>query len=131
MEMYHAYDEDGFLQRRTKRVIRKYDALHGNMNGQDNRYKILIAHDPEHIDRYAECGYDLCLSGHLHGGIIRLPFLGGLVTPRLQFFHKLSKGYFESGKMKMIISGGAGWHEIPFRILNKPEIPVIRFKKTY
>ena len=131
LEMYHAYDEDGFLQRRTKRVIRKYDALPGNMNGQDNRYKILIAHDPEHIDRYAECGYDLCLSGHLHGGIIRLPFLGGLVTPRLQFFHKLSKGYFESGKMKMIISGGAGWHEIPFRILNKPEIPVIRFKKTY
>ena len=131
LEFYHAYDNDNFICRRTKRVIRKHDRLNGyDTKEPDNRYKILISHDPEHMEKYAECGYDLCLSGHIHGGIVRLPFLGGLVTPRLQFFHKISKGYFESGKMKMIVSGGVGWHEIPFRIFNKPEIPVIVFKKT-
>ena len=131
LELYHSYDEDKLIYRRTKRVIRKHDRLNGYNAGEpDNRYKILIAHDPEHMEKYAECGYDLCLSGHIRGGIIRVPFLGGLITPRLQFFHKISKGYYESGKMKMIISGGAGWHEIPFRIFNKPEIPVIVFKKT-
>ena len=133
LEMYHAHDEENLIYRRTKRIIRRYDEKYNGSTTDpalDKRYKILIAHDPEHLLKYSESGYNLCLSGHLHGGIIRIPFLGGLVTPRFQFFHKVSKGYFETGKMKTVVSGGVGWHDIPLRIFNKPEIPVIIFKRT-
>jgi len=128
LEMYHAED-DGLIEKRTKRIIRRYDKATYGGAYTGERYKILIAHDPEHIDSYTESGYNLCLSGHLHGGIIRVPFLGGLVTPRFKIFHKPTKGCLKYGNMTMVISGGVGWHDIPFRLFNRPEIPVIEFKK--
>lgn len=117
--LYHDHDRIGLIRGKIKEIIDANDA--------NNKYKILIAHDPEHFDKYAESGVNLCLCGHLHGGIIRVPFLGGLITPRMQIFKRVSKGYFEKGKMKMIISGGVGWHDLPIRILNRPEIVVINF----
>ncbi len=128
LEMYHAED-DGLIEKRSARIIRRYDKAKYGKAYKGERYRILIAHDPEHIEKYAKCGYNLCLSGHLHGGIIRLPFLGGLITPRFKIFHRPTKGLVEYGNTTMIISGGVGWHDIPFRLFNRPEIPVIEFKK--
>ena len=130
LDMYHAHDESGLIGKRTKRIFNRFEDKNETGTGISGKYRILIAHDPEHLDKYAASGYNLCLSGHLHGGIVRLPLLGGLVTPRLQFFHKISKGYFETGNMKTVISGGVGWHDIPFRLFNRPEIPIITLKKA-
>ena len=117
--LYHDHDRTGMLKTKVGDIMKK-DCAAG-------KYTILIAHDPEHFDNYADAGVNLCICGHLHGGIVRMPFLGGMVTPRLQIFTKRSKGVFEKGKMKMVISGGVGWHDFPIRIFNRPEIVVIRF----
>ena len=117
--IYHDHDRTGMIKGRVRNILKEKECL--------DKYKILIVHDPEHFDQYADSGVNLCLCGHLHGGIVRLPFLGGFITPRLQVFTKRSKGYFEKDDMKMIISGGVGWHDFPMRIFNRPEIVVIKF----
>lgn len=115
---------------------------HGNIEEMSNRFtvrsklgkpdsadcfNILIAHDPSFYRKYLKWGADLVLSGHLHGGIFRLPPVGGIVSPRYRFFPKPDKGMFEYDDGKIIISGGLGWHGIPFRFCNLPEIVEINF----
>lgn len=104
-------------------------ALENNYNSELYKYKILIAHDPEHFELYARGGADLVLSGHVHGGIVRLPVLGGMVNPKLKFFPKYDKGIFACGESKMVLSAGIGWHNLPIRFMNKPEIVVINIVK--
>lgn len=86
---------------------------------------IMIAHDPSFADKYFRWGADLVLSGHYHGGIIRIPFLGGIISPRYSFFPKPDKGKYIRRDQCMIISGGLGWHDVPFRFNNLPEIVAI------
>lgn len=90
-----------------------------------DRFSILLAHNPEHFKSYAKWGADLVLSGHVHGGIIRLPYLGGVVSPALKLFPKYDGGKFEEGDSIMILSRGLGSHTIPIRVNNKAELVVI------
>ena len=117
--MYHGHDGNGLIKRRTDLIVKKASVK--------DCYKILIAHDPEHIDKYAKSGYNVCLSGHIHGGIVYIPFIGGIVTPRFQMLYKRAKGCHKYENMTMIVSGGVGWHDIPLRLLNHPEIVMIEF----
>ena len=119
--MYHSQDRTGLVKRWTKKIIDK--------SGSEKAFKILLAHDPEHFKDYAECGIDICFSGHLHGGIVYIPGLGGAVTPRFQFFKKYAKGCHEYDNMKLIVSGGVGWHDLPFRLFNHPEIVLVKLVK--
>lgn len=88
----------------------------------DSRYNVLIAHDPYHFDAYAEYGPDLVFSGHVHGGIIRVPKVGGLISPEYKLFPKYDSGVYEKNDSKMIVSRGMGSHTINFRINNAPEL---------
>ncbi len=88
----------------------------------DNKYNILIAHNPDFFDDYAAFGPDLVLSGHLHGGIVAIPGIGGVISPQLRLFPKYDFGTFTKGNTTMIVSRGMGWHTIPVRIFNKAEI---------
>ncbi|MBR1451787.1 MAG: metallophosphoesterase [Lachnospiraceae bacterium] len=88
----------------------------------DNKYNILIAHNPDFFDDYAAFGPDLVLSGHLHGGIVAIPGIGGVISPQLRLFPKYDFGTFTKGNTTMIVSRGIGWHTIPVRIFNKAEI---------
>lgn len=90
-----------------------------------DRYSILIAHDPELFDEYVRFGPDLVLSGHLHGGMIVLPGIGGVISPQLQLFPKYDFGVFTKKDTTMIVSRGIGWHSIPLRIFNKAEIVTV------
>lgn len=91
-------------------------------NPDDNKYNILIAHNPDFFDDYAAFGPDLVLSGHLHGGIVAIPGIGGVISPQLRLFPKYDFGTFTKGNTTMIVSRGIGWHTIPVRIFNKAEI---------
>lgn len=93
--------------------------------GDDSLYRIVIAHDPSHFELYARAGADLVIAGHYHGGIIRLPFLGGLVSPKLEFFPRYTKGLYFFKESVMCLSAGIGWHNLPIRFMNRPEIVVI------
>ena len=92
---------------------------------QDDGYQILLAHNPIYFEQYAAWGADLTLSGHLHGGIIRLPFIGGVITPQVKLFPRYSAGKYHIGEKQLIVSRGLGTHTIPIRFNNKPELSVI------
>lgn len=90
-----------------------------------DRFSILLAHNPEHFKSYSKWGANLTLSGHVHGGIIRLPILGGVISPALKIFPKYDGGMFEDKGNYMILSRGIGTHTVPIRVNNKAEIVVI------
>ncbi|MBD5466970.1 MAG: hypothetical protein HDR21_02330 [Lachnospiraceae bacterium] len=87
-----------------------------------DKYQILIAHNPDYFPQYADWGADLVLSGHNHGGIVGVPFLGGMVSPRCILFPKYDGGRFEEGQATMLLSRGLGTHTLPVRILNHAEL---------
>lgn len=88
-------------------------------------FSILLAHNPEYGKQYAEWGADLTLCGHLHGGIMRLPYVGGVISPSLRLFPKYDAGLFEEMGKKIIVSRGLGLHHIKLRFFNRPEVSVI------
>lgn len=88
-------------------------------------YEILVAHNPEYFDVYAEAGADLVLSGHNHGGIINLPYLGGVISPRLVLFPKYDGGKYEQSGSTMVLSRGLGYHSLPVRLFNPGELVII------
>ena len=91
-------------------------------------FNILLAHNPQYFKEYAGWGADLTLAGHIHGGLVRLPLLGGVVSPMLSFFPKYDGGtFFENGK-EMILSRGLGTHTIPIRMFNPGELNIITIK---
>ena len=67
------------------------------------------------------------MSGHLHGGIIRLPFLGGVISPQMQIFPRYDRGLYKLDGKKLIVNAGLGDHTIKMRINNPPEMVVIDF----
>lgn len=89
---------------------------------------ILLTHNPVYFDAYAEWGADLTLSGHMHGGMIYVPFKGGLFSPEKEYYPQYDGGYYEKQGSKLIVSRGLGEHA-GFRFLNQPEIVVITLKK--
>ena len=95
----------------------------------DDRYRVLLAHEPQFIDEYAEGNPDLVLSGHAHGGQVRLPYIGGIYSPEQGLFPKYSEGMHQLEHTKMIVSRGLGNSRFPFRIFNRPELVRIVLKK--
>lgn len=93
-----------------------------------DKYCVLLSHRPELFDTYAEKGLDLVLTGHAHGGQIRLPFIGGVIAPNQGFFPKYTSGIWEEEKTSMVVSRGIGNSVLPFRINNRPELVVITLK---
>lgn len=90
-----------------------------------SRYEILLAHNPDYFKSYAAWGADLVLSGHVHGGVMRLPLLGGVISPALRLFPRFDGGLFREGKSVMILSRGLGMHTLPVRIFNPGELVLI------
>lgn len=88
-------------------------------------YDILLAHNPEYMKQYAEWGADLILSGHVHGGVMRLPVLGGVISPKLTLFPKYDGGLFKQKNSTMVLSRGLGMHTLPIRIFNPGELVVV------
>lgn len=93
-------------------------------------YEILLAHNPTYFPVYSQWGANLVLSGHVHGGIVILPFIGGLISTTYQLFPKYDFGKFREGDSTMILSRGLGVHTIKLRLFNKPEIAVITLQKA-
>ena len=91
--------------------------------------KICLAHMPDTFifnGAYNLWNVDLILSGHTHGGLIRLPFIGGLYAPMQGWFPEYDQGYFRLGEhMQMVITSGLAGHGMIPRINNPPEIVVI------
>ncbi|MGF7143994.1 hypothetical protein HNQ56_002424 [Anaerotaenia torta] len=81
-------------------------------------FQILIAHNPVFFDTYARWGAELTLSGHVHGGMMRLPGLGGVLSPQARFFPKYDAGHYvihgRSGEGSGESKGASG-HGVRYR----------------
>lgn len=90
-------------------------------------FHLLMAHSPNYPETYAAWGADAVLAGHLHGGTIRLPVLGALMSPDFQFFPKYAHGRFPlPGGCVMMVSSGLGVHSVRLRINDPPELLILR-----
>ncbi|MDC7292198.1 MULTISPECIES: metallophosphoesterase [unclassified Butyrivibrio] len=113
-----------------KKVIKK-DMEPGHISrllGDSDRdaFQVLIAHNPQYFPEYSDWGADLTVAGHVHGGIIRLPVLGGVISPAIALFPKYDGGLFERKGKYMVLSRGLGTHSIHVRMFNPGEVCVIK-----
>jgi len=89
-------------------------------------YKILLSHRPELVDIYREFSFDLVLSGHSHGGQVRIPLiLNGLYAPDQGWFPKYAGGIYRHGSMTHVVSRGVSYNPRLPRVFNPPEVVVI------
>lgn len=88
-------------------------------------YHILMFHRANMLDYFNDKEYDLVLSGHMHGGQVRLPFVGGLKSPHGDWFPKYSGGRYDAADKTYIVSRGIGNAVRVPRLFNRPELVVI------
>lgn len=88
-------------------------------------YTILLSHRPEYFWRYAEAQIDLTLSGHAHGGQIRLPLIGGLYAPGQGWLPEYDSGIYTYQNSHMVVSRGIGQSSFPLRFNNRPELVIV------
>lgn len=89
------------------------------------RFTILLSHRPEQFTLYSNYNIDLIFSGHAHGGQIRLPIVGGILSPNQGFFPKYTVGKYSMKNSTMIVSRGLGNGTFPIRLFNRPEIVIV------
>ncbi|HBN83884.1 MAG TPA: metallophosphoesterase [Clostridiales bacterium] len=99
-------------------------------DSHQKEFNLLLTHNPLFFGAYADWGADLVLSGHVHGGVIRIPSVGGLLSPERVFFPKYSEGVYTEGKSKMVVSRGLGNSTVNLRVFNRPEIVDIEIKHS-
>ena len=138
------YSADREFYKRSKKTVLDPSDIQNSVGFPNKKaFNILLAHNPDHFEAYTAYGADLTLSGHLHGGVVRIPvFPGkkareegahttrGLISPRLIFFPKYDAGRFDKDDRTMIVSRGLGMHTFPIRILNPGELMVIDLKAS-
>lgn len=109
---------------------KQYNNLKNNLNTK--KYNILLAHRPERLPEYLDLGVDLTLSGHAHGGQIRIPFLlkEGLIAPNQGLFPQRTGGIYYDEKMIHIVSKGLG-DSLPLpRLFNSKELVIIKINQS-
>lgn len=90
-------------------------------------YKILLSHSPTlYYEKLKDAEFDLAFAGHFHGGLIRLPFLGGLYHQDTGFSPRYDGGLYELSRGSLIVTTGLGNHSVIPRINNKPELVVVQ-----
>ena len=96
---------------------------------EKDQCNFLLAHNPFFFEQYAKWGADVTFSGHCHGGIVRIPLIGGVLSPERKFFPKYTKGIYNSKiyaqQRKLVVTSGLG----KLRFNNPSEILVCTLRK--
>ena len=111
----------------------KKDALRTALSAllPEDEFSVTLAHRPEQMDVYTECGAPLVLSGHAHGGQIRLPGIGGLIAPGQGLFPKYTEEKYEENGTTLVVSRGIGNSVLPLRVNDRPQIVVVQLACNY
>ena len=102
-----------------------FDALFENLT--DNFY-VVLTHQPQLFDRFKTSGISLAITGHTHGGQIRLPFLPTIYAPGQGFWPRYGNGFYNYGNAVLYVSRGIGTTYFPTRFWNRPEIAVFELR---
>lgn len=118
-----SFDRKEVIRLEEDIINEKMIELHANKKG----YTVLLIHRPELFDIYVKYDVELALSGHMHGGQFRLPFVGGLASGD-GLFPEYDAGLYTKDDTTMIVSRGIGNSLFPFRFNNPPELLLIELK---
>lgn len=113
----------------SKYVLSEEDIVDYIKEANKDEFNIMLTHNPNYFDLYTKWGADLTLTGHIHGGMIRIPFVGGIFSPDRIFFPKYDSGIYEQNGKNMIVNRGIGG-EKGVRIFNNPEMVLIILKSN-
>lgn len=98
-------------------------------------YNILLFHRANWLDYFSKSGFDLIIAGHMHGGQMRVPFFGGVMSPRSSWasgksilFPKYVGGRYKSNNTELVVSRGLGNPMLIPRMFNRPELVVITLR---
>lgn len=116
---YHKFKKTTLSESQLREILGESDQSH---------YQILLAHNPVYMETYKKWGADLVLCGHLHGGIVRIPRIGGVISPQFRLFPRHSGELTKEGKQSMVVSKGLGTHTIKIRFLNMAEVIVLHMQ---
>ncbi len=121
---------DRFYYKRFRIQHMEEDYLAGILGQPEpDTYNILLAHNPDYFPQYAGWGADLVCSGHVHGGMVRVPIWGkGVVSPNIRLFPEYDGGMFRRDKSVMLLSRGLGMHTIPIRLFNPGELLLVELE---
>ncbi len=115
-----------YLSEQQRAVVNIKKSLTSIKN--DIAFKVLLSHRPELFSLYSNYDFDVVLTGHAHGGQLRIPFVGGVVAPNQGVLPKYTSGQYKKKNTTMIVNRGLGNSIIPQRIFNRPEIVVLTLK---
>lgn len=92
--------------------------------GEDS-FILMLAHRNDTITQWAQLGVDLVLTGHCHGGVVRLPFVGGVFGTDRELFPDYDAGLYREGNTQLYVSRGLGFSKVKLRLFNRPHLPVL------
>lgn len=96
----------------------------------EDAFWMLLAHRNNYFpERYSLLGADLVISGHGHGGVIRLPFTDGLVSTDRTFFPSYTAGLYEKNGSTLFVTRGLGNTGPSFRLFNRPEVAAVTLRR--
>ncbi|HHV46788.1 MAG TPA: metallophosphoesterase [Tissierellia bacterium] len=100
------------------------------IKGVDDNFTLLLSHSPNRVISYISGIEDLILSGHTHGGQVRLPVIGPIVAPGQGLFPEYDKGTFQFDSTMLYIDSGLGNSVLPIRLFNRVQISNITVKPS-
>mgnify|MGYP002550537462 FL=1 len=92
-------------------------------------FLLLLAHRNDQLPQWSALGVQAVLAGHCHGGVVRLPFVGGLFGTDRRLFPAWDAGLYRQGETAMYVSRGLGYTNVHFRLFNRPEVAVIVLRR--
>lgn len=89
---------------------------------------IMLSHRNDELELWSDLQVMLVLSGHCHGGVVRLPVIGGIFGTHRELFPKYDAGVFRKNGTALYVSRGLGWSSLHFRLFNRPQLSVLRLQ---
>lgn len=94
-------------------------------SAQGNDFILMLSHRNDELAMWSQLGVQLVLSGHCHGGVVRLPFVGGVFGTRRELFPEYDAGVYRQDGTTLFVSRGLGYTNVHFRLFNRPHIPIM------
>ncbi len=94
-------------------------------SAQGNDFILMLSHRNDELAMWSQLGVQLVLSGHCHGGVVRLPFVGGVFGTRRELFPEYDAGVYRKDGTTLFVSRGLGYTNVHFRLFNRPHVPIM------
>ena len=109
-------------------MIKPDEFIEGIFERESPDFLVVMYHRNNKLQMFSELGVDLVLSGHSHGGMVRLPFTDGLIGPQNDLFPSYTSGVYTRGNTNKVVTQGLGNHFGWTRFLNNPQVVVVELR---